>query len=462
VLGYGRFTNQEETAVINRRAFLSRTAAATVGLATTTLRARAQAQRSPNETVNVAIVGIRGDNKGHPTWTARGRGQDHYEHLSKIPNVRISHVVDIDERHFATSLPFLKSKYGGDPKTETDVRRVLENKDIDAITIAVPDHWHALMTIWACEAGKDVYVEKPISHNIVEGRRMIEAARRHNRIVEAGTQRRSDIVLGKAVQFLRDGGLGKVYGAKVVLHRARDPIGVVADSPVPPGVHYDLWLGPAPARAFSENHFHYHWHFFWEYGTTDMGNTGVHSLDAARWLLGKNEHPRTANCIGGLYENGAPTDQTVPNTQTASFQYADGTELQCDLRNWYSGPAEAQGVYVFGSKGWMKVGDGEGRVYFGRKNEPGPVLTADEKRDAGQTHFENFISCVRSRKADALNAPIEGGHLSTALCHLANISYRVRRSLTFEGTRERFVGDEEADRLLGRTYRAPYVLPDKT
>ena len=201
-------------------------------------------------------------------------------------------MVDVDERHFNGSLSFVKQKYGGDPKTATDFRRVLDDKDVDAVTIAAPDHWHALMTIWACQAGKDVYVEKPISHNIVEGRRMIEAARRYDRIVEVGTQRRSNAVLAKAVQFLRDGGLGTVYAGKTVVYRPRTPIGVVADSAVPPGVNYDLWLGPAPSRPFNENHFHYHWHWFWEYGTTDLGNTGVHSLDAVRWLLGKQEHPR--------------------------------------------------------------------------------------------------------------------------------------------------------------------------
>ncbi len=172
------------------------------------------------------MIGIRGDNNGRPTWTARGRGQDHYEHLSTIPNVRISHVVDIDERHFASSVPFMKKTWGGDPRTETDFRRVLENRDVDAVTIAAPDHWHALMTIWACQAGKDVYVEKPVSHNIVEGRRMIDAARRYNRVVAVGTQRRSGDVVAKAVQFLREGGLGTLHGARTVIHRFRDPIGV--------------------------------------------------------------------------------------------------------------------------------------------------------------------------------------------------------------------------------------------
>ena len=444
---------------MNRRDFLSKTAAA--GLAAA-LPARSYAQTSPNETINVAVIGIRGDNKGHPTWTARGRGQDHYEHLSRIKNVRVTHVVDVDERHFKTSLPFMKEQWGGDPKTETDVRRVLENKDVDAVTIATPDHWHALMTIWACQAGKDVYVEKPVSHNIAEGRRMIEAARRYNRIVEAGTQRRSGEVLAKAVQFLRDGGLGKVYAGKMVITRFRNSIGVATDTPQPPGVHYDMWLGPAPLRPFNENHFHYHWHWFWEYGTSDLGNTAVHSLDAMRWLLGKQEHPRTAYSLGGLHEGGAPTDQKTPNTQFAAYQYADGTELHCDMRNWYSGPSEAHGLFVYGSKGWMKVADDKAQVFFGPKNEPGPTLGTDEKRDAGQTHFENFIECMRSRKAERLNASIEDGHFSTTLCHLGNISYRLGRSLTFDGTTERFAGDDQANALLGRAYRAPYLLPEKT
>jgi predicted dehydrogenase len=444
---------------MNRRRFLSTTFAA--GAAALALPARGRAQTSANDTVNVAIIGLRGDNKGHPTWTGRGRGQDHYEYLSKIPNVRITHVVDVDERHFGGSLSYVKQKFGGGPATETDFRRVLDNRDVDVVTIAAPDHWHALMTIYACQAGKDVYVEKPVSHNIAEGRRMIEAAARYNRVVGVGTQRRSSVMLAKAAQFLRDGGLGSVYAGKTVISRLRDPIGVVANGAVPPGVNYDLWLGPAPARAFNENHFHYHWHWFWEYGTSDLGNTAVHTLDVVRWLLGKQDHPRTAHCIGGLYEAGEPTDQTTPNTQTASYQYADGTELHCELRNWYNGPREALGVYVFGSKGWMKVGSDKVEVFFGRKNEPGPVFTEEGDDDRSQPHVANFIECVRSRKTADLKTSLEEGHLSSALCHLGNISYRVGRSVKFDGATERFVGDEEADKLLGRTYRAPFVLPEK-
>jgi predicted dehydrogenase len=444
---------------MNRRRFLSTTFAA--GTAALALPARGRAQTSANDVVNVAIIGLRGDNKGHPTWTGRGRGQDHYEYLSKIPNVRITHVVDVDERHFGGSLSYVKQKFGGAPATETDFRRVLDNRDVDVVTIAAPDHWHALMTIYACQAGKDVYVEKPISHNIVEGRKMIEAAARYNRVVGVGTQRRSSVMLAKAAQFLRDGGLGSIYAGKTVISRLRDPIGVAANGAVPPGVNYDLWLGPAPARPFNENHFHYHWHWFWEYGTSDLGNTAVHTLDVVRWLLGKQEHPRAAHCIGGLYETGEPTDQATPNTQTASYQYADGTELHCELRNWFNGPREALGVYIFGSKGWMKVGSDKVEVFFGRKNESGPVFTEDGDDDKSQPHVANFIECVRSRKTADLKASLEDGHLSSTLCHLGNISYRVGRSVKFDGATERFVGDEDADKLLGRSYRAPFVLPEK-
>jgi len=456
--------------MMNRRVFLSKSAAGTVGLALRPARAGAHAQPSPNDTINVAIIGLRGQNTGHPNWTSRGRGLDHYEHLSRIRNVRITHVVDIDERHFGTSLSFAKEKWGGAPRTQTDFRRVLDDRDVHAVTIAAPDHWHALMTIWACQAGKDVYVEKPISHDIVEGRRMLEMARRYNRVVQVGTQARSSALLAKSVQFLRDGGLGTVYSGKTVIYRPRDPIGVMADSPVPPGVHYDLWLGPAPTRAFNEHRFHYYWHWLWEYGTGDLGNTAVHTLDAARWLLGKDEHPQAAYSTGGIYEAGAPTDQQTPNTQYSTYRYADGTELHCDLRNWFSGPPDTQGVYIFGSKGWMKVGQDKTDVYFGRQNEPGPTLSSEETADRdqasldteGQAHFENFIDCVRSRQAERLRAPLHEGHLSTTLCHLGNISYRVGRSLKFDGTAERFVGDQEADGLLSRAYRAPYSLPDKT
>ena len=249
---------------------------------------------------------------------------------------------------------------------------MLEDRDVDAVTIAAPDHWHALMTIWACQAGKDVYVEKPISHNIVEGRRMIDAARRNNRIVQVGTQARSGAVLAKAVQFVRDGGLGTVYMGKTVINRPRDPIGVTADGPVPPGVHYDLWLGPAPERPFNEHRFHYDWHWFWDYGTGDLGNTAVHTLDATRWLLGKQEHPQTVYCSGGTYEAGAPTDQQTPNTQSATYQLC-----------------RRHGAVLRSPKLVQRPAGGSGRVHLrlerldeGRRRQ-GPGVTSDGRTSRG-------------------------------------------------------------------------------
>ena len=228
-------------------------------------------------------------------------------------------------------------------------------------------------------------------------------------------------------------------------------------------MNYDLWLGPAPARPFNENHFHYHWHWFWEYGTSDLGNTGVHSLDAVRWLLGKQEHPRTAHSIGGLHEAGAPTDQVTPNTQQATFQYADGTQLHCEIRNWSSGPAEAQGLYIFGSKGWMKVGDDKAQVFFGRRNEAGPDadLRREARRRTGalrELHRLRPVAPVaepqgdRSRTATSRRRSAISGTFRTG----------VGRSVTFDGAAERFVGDEEADKLLAPHVSRAVSAPGKT
>jgi predicted dehydrogenase len=449
---------------MNRRQFLAGTAAAG---AAATLSKPGAAGIGPNDIVNVAIVGIRGESQGQPTWTRLGRGQDHYAGLSGVKNARITHVVDIDERHFATVLPKLKSRWGGDPKTETDVRRILDNRDVDAITIAVPDHWHALMTVWACQAGKDVYVEKPVCHNLFEGRKMVEAARKYKRVVQAGTQRRSNQVTKEAIKFLQSGGLGKLYAARCSVLRPRDPIGHKPDSAVPEGVHYDLWLGPAPQRPFNELRFHYTWHWFWDYGDADLGNNGVHVLDILRWGIGKREHPRRIHCAGGLFDKGAPTDQETPNTQYVTFEYADGTNLRCDVQGWYGG-SDGGGSFIYGTDGWMDLGGREGpKIFLGRKNEPGPDLRKAlaggrlDDDEGPDPHFHNFIECVRSRKWQDLAADVEEGYMSTALCHLGNISYRLKRPLVFDGRSERFPDDAEANRFLTREYRRPFVVPEK-
>lgn len=457
---------------MNRREFLGKTSVVASGaVAAAAVSKKSFASASPNETVNIAIVGI------------RSRGRDHYAAFRKVPNVNISYVVDVDERLFGDHLSRMKEQFGGDPKTETDLRRVLDDKDIDAISIATPDHWHALQTIWGCQAGKDVYCEKPTCHNLHEGRKAVEAARKYNRVVAAGTQSRSDLVAQKAVEFMRGGGLGKLYAAKALCYKPRNTIGMKPDGPVPEGLDYDLWLGPAQWRPYNENKLHYNWHWLWDFGDTDMGNQGIHQMDVMRWGMGKRDLPRVIHGVGGLYETGQDTDQETPNTQYTTFQYPDGSILHFEVRGWYTGSEEGMqiGNFFWGSEGWGLIHGSEFKTYMGRNNEPGYSINwtdldytgaAEAKgkpfepqawvhEDSVQRHFQNFIDCVRSRNWTELEADIEEGFKSSAMCHLGNIAFRLGRTVTFDSHSERFVNDDEANGWLTRRYRPPYVVPEE-
>ncbi len=443
-----------------RRGFIGRAAA--VG-APAILPALAWA--SPNDSVNIAVVGI------------HGRGRRHIDSFSELPNVRVAALCDVDERLFPAGVATVERLQKHRPDTEVDIRRLLERKDIDAISVATPDYWHALMTIWACQAGKDVYVEKPVSFTIVEGRKMVEAARKYKRIVQSGLNGRSSPEKRAAVRFLHDGKLGKSYRARVDMLKTRSSIGRVQESSIPPGVHWDLYLGPSPYRPFNLNRFHYGWHFFWDTSTTDVGNSGVHSLDAARWGLDKRVHPVKVHCTGGNYV--WDSDQETPNFQVGTLEYADGTIIDFTANNLFGPPTPD--VTWFTSEGYLI--EGQGKAFRG-KTEPKPgdispsgvseratnvsfpkrsytpvPIDASGEPDCG--HFENFINCVRSRKTEDLYCDILEGHLSTTLCHLANISYRLGRKLIFDPDREKFVGDEEANKSLTRKYREPYVLPQQ-
>jgi predicted dehydrogenase len=394
--------------------------------------------------------------------------------FAKIPNVCVKTLVDVDENFYAERIKKIGEIQKFTPSTEYDLRRMLDDKDIDAVAIATPDHWHALATIWACQTGKDVYVEKPCSHNIWEGRKMVEAARKYNRVIQAGFQNRSIENVCQAIKFLHDGGLGEIYMARGLCFKPRESIGRYADSPVPKGVHYDLWLGPAPQRPFNKNRFHYEWHWFWDYGCGDIGNQGVHQLDIARWGMNKNEHPVKIKSTGGYFA--FDSDQQTPNTQIATFEYADGKILQFEVRGLYTNTEDgiankgrSVGNLFFGTKGWMSIDGSTWRTYFGRDNKPGPFSettgeSADPANLAGSgagSHYKNFISAIRSGKKDDLNCGIEAGHISTALPHLANISYRLGREVIFDGANERFTGDSQADKMLNRDYRKPYVVPEQ-
>jgi predicted dehydrogenase len=417
-----------------------------------------------NERVNVAVIGI------------RNRGKNHYRALAKVPNANVVAICDIDQRLIPEAVAEIEKLTGNKPAVETEYRKILEKKDIDAVSIATPNHWHALQTIWACQAGKDVYVEKPVSHTIEEGRKMVEAARKYNCVVQTGTQARSQTSSLNAMKFINDGGLGKIYMARGLCLKPRGSIGHVKDSEIPEGVNWNSFLGPAPYRPFNLNRFHYKWHWFWDTGCGDLGNQGIHQADIARWSLGKRSHPVRIQGVGNSFI--WDSDQETPNMQQLEFEYEDGAILQFEVRGL--GTNSETGIrigdLIFGSKGWMSMENedsGEGKVYYSDikirsdgfssyKEETGPVFTNEVQDEDSSVakHFTNFIDCVRSRKWQNLNAEILEGHLSTSLCHLGNIATRLKRTLYFNPEAEKFINDPEADTYLSKTYRSPYLLPE--
>ncbi|MBM3802459.1 MAG: Gfo/Idh/MocA family oxidoreductase [Acidimicrobiia bacterium] len=411
------------------------------------LAARASSLNGANNRIRVAVIGVKGRGGSHISGFAA---------LSK-QNVELAALCDVDESVLNRRLAEAEKQSIKKLGAFTDMRRVFDDKSIDVVSFATPNHWHALGTTWACQAGKDVYVEKPASHNIFEGRKMVEAARKYHRIVQHGTQIRSSPAIQEAMQLLREGAIGDVYMAKGLCYKRRDTIGKASEEAVPSGVHYDLWMGPAPARPFTRNRFHYQWHWQWAYGNGDIGNQGVHQLDVARWGLGVGL-PSKVQSMGGHFM--FDDDQETPNTQLTAFMYpAEKKLLTFEVRHWDT-PAEGTdlkiGVLFLGSKGYMEISSyGQYRIFLGKEAKPSG--TRDEDGD----HFANFIQAVRSRKPEMLNADIEEGHRSSALAHLANLSYRLGRTLVFDPQSETFPGDAEANAHLGRKYRSPYVVPEK-
>jgi len=382
-----------------------------------------------------------------------------------MANVEIAAICDIDESVLNARVGDLEKAKGKRPAAYTDLRKLLEDKSIDAISIATPNHHHTLQTIWACQAGKDVYVEKPCSHDMFEARQIVAAAQKYDRVVQQGTQQRSAIGR-EAVRQMREGLIGDVYMARGLCYKRRDTIGRKPVAPPPDGVHYDLWLGPAPEREFTANRFHYNWHWFWDYGNGDIGNQGIHQVDMCRWGLGV-KYPTKVSAIGGHFM--FDDDQETPNTLSASFEFNDGgvkKMMTFEVRHWITNheagvtetDAGTVGAIFYGSKGYLTVWSedfGKYTSFLGREQKPGPSGS-----DLGN-HFANFIDVVRSRKHSDLNAPIEEGAISTTLVHLANISYCLGRTLHFDAASYSCVGDAEANRMFKRTYRKPFVVPEK-
>jgi len=423
---------------------------------------RASALASPNDTVRVACVGV------------RGQGQSHIRAYGRMPNVEIAAICDVDESVLEQRLKEAEKLTKKRPAGFTDLRKLLEDKSIDAISIATPNHWHALQTIWGCQAGKDVYVEKPCAYNIFEAKQVLAAAKKYNRMVQHGTNGRSSARMQEAVQKIREGVIGDVYLSRGLCFKWRDTIGRTPVEAVPAGVHYDLWLGPAPKREFTKNRFHYNFHWFWDYGNGDIGNQGVHQMDAARWLLGVT-YPTKVSALGGHYM--FDDDQETPNTMVASFEFDGGGKkkmLVFEVRHWISngeaglggrgdamsgpsaGAPNAVGNIVYGSKGYLSTAGGF-KIFLGQEQQPGPAPSAGGRGD----NWSNFIQAVRSRKYSELNAPMEEGAPSVILIHLANISYRLGRTLHFDAATLSCQGDPEANRMFTRNYRAPFVVPVK-
>jgi predicted dehydrogenase len=399
---------------------------------------------SANDRIRVAVLGV------------NGRGADHIKAFQSQPGVEVAVLCDPD-RNVADqrALEFFDS-YGKTVRVEQDLRRVFDNKEIDVVSIATPNHWHALAAIWACQAGKDVYVEKPGSHNIREGRRLVEAAHKYQRIVQHGVQLRSSEALREGVDLLRKGVIGRVYMARGVVFRWRPSIGRKASEEPPPGFDYNLWQGPAEERPFSRNIVPYNWHWHWDYGNGDVGNQGIHEMDMCMWGLGV-ELPEKITSMGGrfLFDD----DKETPEVQTSSYLYpAQKKMIQFEVRHWCTNQEDgaAVGNIFYGSEGYMVVKNYDRfEIYLGPLREKGPA------RQAGGDHFANFLKAVRSRKTSDQNGPVETAHLSSALAHLGNISHRLERQLVFDPRKEQFVGDEQANAMLSRKYRAPFVVPEQ-
>jgi predicted dehydrogenase len=438
---------------MTRRDFVAgATAAAAGGLLLGTSKT---AWAGANDRINVCVMGV------------NGRGRSHLSAYRTIENTQVTTVCDVDSRLFAPCAKWFDSNDLPEPKFEQDIRKVLEDKDVDVISMATPNHWHALATIWACQAGKDVYVEKPMTHNVYEGFKVVDAAEKYKRIVQHGTQLRSNPGFIEGINELNNGLIGDVYMARCVCYKWRPSIGKGRPGPAPEGLDWDIWQGPAKEEPFMLNeqgegiYVHYYWHWVWAYGNGDIGNQGVHQLDAARWGLGVEVPYRVASMGGMFLWDDA---KEVYNVSSSSFMFKgpDGKDkmMTLEVRPWSTNDeagGRSFGVIFYGSEGWMTFPNYTGyKAYKGRDNE----LIKEASDGSDLNHYRNFVECVRSRDAGALTANALEGHLSSALSHYALTGARVNRVLEIDTATGWVKNDDEANSQLTREYREPYVVPE--
>jgi predicted dehydrogenase len=476
--------------------------AAGVGL---TLASPFSRVRGANEAVRVAVVGI------------NGRGGSHISAFGDMQGVQVAALCDVDRKVLDSMAGAFEKKHGRKVETYVDIRKLLEDKNIDAISIATPNHWHSLATIWACQAGKDVYVEKPCSHNVFEGRKCVEAASKYKRIVQHGTQSRSSSGWARQVAAIASGKYGKLLVSKAWASKngsGRWSIGFKPVKEPPESLDFNIWLGPAPEQPYHENIVHYNWHWFWDFGNGEIGNQGVHQMDIARWAIPNSTLPKSVISMGGRWVNsteGHPpfTDQAqTPNCQLTIMDFG-GPLLVFEViglveRAGLDGKAYPKNV---GNEFYLEAGVIRGGKFYPKGSDKAEDLVAVdvEMGPGGDDHFANFIEAVRSRKVEDLNADIAKAHLSAACCHLGNISYRLGEQvagttrpdvldkheeigkswetvmetvkgtlgldlskstyrlgpmLKFDPEAEKFVGSPKADMLLTRPYRKPFVVPE--
>ena len=447
-----------------------------------------------NETVRVAVAGI------------HGRGGSHIAAYAGMEGVEIAYLVDPDSTLFGSRVKSIEKLSGHRPKCVSDLRKALDDKHLDAVSIATPNHWHSLLTIWACQAGKHVYVEKPCSHTIFEGRKCVEAAAKYGVVVQHGTQQRSEGKRAAEIAALRAGKWGKLLVSKAYVCKPRWSIGFQADETPPATLDFDHWVGPAKMRPFNRNLVHYNWHWNWDFGNGEIGNQGVHQCDVAHWSLPAGSTlPTRVWSFGGRL---AYKDQgQTPNMQLAVYEFGDVTVV-IEVRGLVGKSKQTKGDYPAAAKVLNEFYTTAGMVCDGQFHpKDGGKEHAVEVEPVHHTSggpFGSFITCVRDHAPQAVNAPILNGHYAAALCHLANISYRLGkevpfsqepdgmsnpqiaesfeeikrnlkavgvsldktnyrmgRTLTIDPKAERFVNDPEADKLLTQTYRPPYVVPEK-
>jgi predicted dehydrogenase len=445
-----------------------------------------------NEAIRVAVAGI------------NGRGGAHISELLAQKDARIAVLVDPDSRLFESRKKSITGKGAKEPACVQDIRKVLDDKNIDAVTIATPNHWHSLMTIWAVQAGKDVYVEKPISHNVSEGRRCVEAARKYNRMVQHGTQQRSSAGRASEIAALQSGKYGKLLVSKGYCCKSRWSIGTKETGKPPEGLDFNIWTGPAKEQPYHGNLVHYNWHWFWDFGNGDIGNQGVHEMDVARWAIKGGTLPSKIWSLGGRFTPPGQDQGQTPNMQMAVMEFGD-VLLVFEVRGLVGKDEK------FPNRVMNEFYTTEGRIsggkFYPKKGGEGEALAKAEAKVTPGGPFGSWLTAVRSRKIEDLNADVEIAHYSAALCHLPNISYRLGEKvpynaktgrlgdnrevvetfenisrnltgvgvkleesnyqlgkvLTFDAKTERFTGDgaEAANPLLTRQYRQPFVVPEK-